>query len=130
MLIENNELSYTGDDPIGLWPVSEQAKLDPTDCQRNIVVRNNTARWPRQYPGQQAGYNGSYARDEASCDCAEWTINGTKNKGVTSLVQCLGFGVYLLADPFVLNRRGRLLGALLLRYLCRRGRCGILGEPM
>ena len=68
MLIEDNELSFTGDDPIGLWPVSEQAKANPNDCQRNIVVRNNTARWPRQFPGQKAGLNGTFARDQPSCN--------------------------------------------------------------
>ena len=81
VLIEDCELSYTGDDPIGLWPVSAEAKLNPNNCQQNIVVRNCTARWPRQYPGQQAGSNGSYARDEASCNCADWTVNGTKDPG-------------------------------------------------
>jgi hypothetical protein len=83
VLVEDCELSYTGDDPIGLWPVSTDAKADRSvDCQRNIVIRNNTARWPRQYPGQKAGQNGSYARDEAACDCSdETTANGTNIKG-------------------------------------------------
>ena len=84
VLVEDCELSYTGDDPIGLWPVSTDAKADRSvDCQRNIVIRNNTARWPRQYPGQKAGQNGSYARDEAACDCSdETTANGTRIGGL------------------------------------------------
>ncbi len=62
VLIEGCELSYTGDDPIGLWP-------GPAQCQRNIVVRNNTARWPRQYAASRAG--GPSPRDYPACDCSD-----------------------------------------------------------
>ena len=49
ILIEQCEMSYTGDDPYGLWPVSEDAQANPISCQTNIVLRNNTGRWPRQH---------------------------------------------------------------------------------
>ena len=62
MLIEKCELSFTGDDPIGLWPVSADAKKDPEQCQQNIVIRNNVARWPRQYSGTKVGAGGGRAR--------------------------------------------------------------------
>jgi len=63
------ELSYTGDDPIGLWPVSADAESDPVQCQQNIVIRNNVARWPRQYAGMRAG--SSSPRDFSRCDCLD-----------------------------------------------------------
>ena len=69
VLIEECEISYSGDDPFGLWPVSTDAKADPNNCQRNIVLRNNTARWPRQYACQHAG--GKSPRDFSACDCSD-----------------------------------------------------------
>lgn len=69
VLIEQCELSFTGDDPIGLWPVSADARQDARQCQQNIVIRNNVARWPRQYSGTKAGGKGP--RDFANCDCSD-----------------------------------------------------------
>ena len=45
VLIEGCEMSFTGDDPYGLWPVSADAREDTFSCQQNIVLRNNVARW-------------------------------------------------------------------------------------
>lgn len=47
VLVEDCEISYSGDDPYGLWPDSVQATEDSANCQRNIVLRNNVGRWPR-----------------------------------------------------------------------------------
>ena len=48
VLVEDCEISYTGDDPYGLWPDSVASTEDPANCQRNIVLRRNIGRWPRQ----------------------------------------------------------------------------------
>lgn len=69
VLIEGCELSYTGDDPIGLWPVSADDEHDPNQCQKNIVIRNNIARWPRQYSNARAG--ATSPRDYNKCDCSD-----------------------------------------------------------
>lgn len=69
VLIEQCEISYSGDDPFGLWPVSTDAKADPSNCQQNIILRNNTARWPRQYACTHAG--GRSPRDFSACDCSD-----------------------------------------------------------
>ena len=70
VLIERCEMSFTGDDPYGLWPVSSDAAADASSCQADIVVRNNTARWPRQY--QNASRAGHRApRDFPVCDCSD-----------------------------------------------------------
>ena len=66
MLVEDCEISYTGDDPYGLWPDSVAATADHGNCQRNIVLRNNIGRWPRQAHGTlRAGY--SAPRDFPDC---------------------------------------------------------------
>lgn len=65
-------MSLTGDDPYGLWPVSADATQDNFSCQQNIVLRNNTARWPRagaRGQGRMAAGDKS-ARDFADCDCS------------------------------------------------------------
>ena len=72
VLVEDCEISYTGDDPYGLWPDSVQANENRGNCQQNIVLRNNIGRWPRQARG---GHDvrvaaGHYApRDFAACGC-------------------------------------------------------------
>ena len=45
VLIEQCQMSFTGDDPFGLWPSSADAAADAAQCQQNIVLRNNTARY-------------------------------------------------------------------------------------
>ena len=70
VLIEDCEMSYTGDDPYGLWPVSAEAKADPNDCQMNIVLRNNIGRWPRGYPGMSSSSKLA-PRDFPDCDCSD-----------------------------------------------------------
>ena len=65
-LVEDCEISYTGDDPYGLWPDSVAATEDRANCQRNIVLRNNVGRWPRQANGNlRAG--ASAPRDFRDC---------------------------------------------------------------
>ena len=54
VLVEQCEMSFTGDDPFGLWPDSVQATADRANCQRNIVLRNNVGRWPRQARGNSS----------------------------------------------------------------------------
>ena len=76
VLIEKCELSYAGDDPIGLWPVSADAHADAQQCQQNIVVRNNVARWPRQYAGMEAGAKSP--RDFTDCDCRGFPSCGSQ----------------------------------------------------
>jgi hypothetical protein len=71
VLLEGNEMSMTGDDPYGLWPVSVDARQDNFSCQQNIVLRNNIARWPRaggEGQGRVAA-GGKSARDFPDCDC-------------------------------------------------------------
>ena len=72
MLIEDCEISFTGDDPYGLWPDSVQARQNRGNCQRDIVLRNNIGRWPRQVQGSNsvqiaAGHFGP--RDFPNCGC-------------------------------------------------------------
>ena len=75
VLVEGCEISYTGDDPYGLWPDSVQATQDRANCQRNIVLRNNIGRWPRQARGSKEhpiGAGHSAPRDFPDCDgCAK-----------------------------------------------------------
>jgi hypothetical protein len=69
VLVERCEINYSGDDPYGLWPVSADARADANSCQQNIVLRDNIARWPRQYAGDRAG--GTSPRDHSACDCSD-----------------------------------------------------------
>ena len=71
VLIEQCQMSFTGDDPFGLWPSSADAAADAAQCQQNIILRNNTARWPRQYSGSKAGSGGRAPRDYPDCDCSD-----------------------------------------------------------
>ncbi len=85
VLIEDCEMSFTGDDPYGLWSVSADAHADSFSCQQNIVLRNNIARHPRAggkekeprfLPKNQscepsaAGLNHSSSRTFPDCDCS------------------------------------------------------------
>eukprot|EP00322_Chrysochromulina_rotalis_P010657 CAMPEP_0115840310 /NCGR_PEP_ID=MMETSP0287-20121206/6703_1 /TAXON_ID=412157 /ORGANISM="Chrysochromulina rotalis, Strain UIO044" /LENGTH=460 /DNA_ID=CAMNT_0003293913 /DNA_START=42 /DNA_END=1424 /DNA_ORIENTATION=+ len=69
ILIEGCEMSFSGDDPYGLWPSSADAEASEENCQQNIVLRDNVARWPRQYDGMAAG--GKSPRDFTACDCSD-----------------------------------------------------------
>jgi len=71
VLIEGCEMNYPGDDPYGLWPVSRDAKADPISCQTNIVLRNNTGRWPRQHRWMNTVHGGKSAISFPDCDCAD-----------------------------------------------------------
>eukprot|EP01047_Picozoa_sp_COSAG01_P065956 COSAG01_NODE_9010_length_2583_cov_3.615539_1_plen_584_part_00 len=72
-LIEQCEMNFPGDDPFGLWPVSVDVKANrSTNCQTNIVIRNNVGRWPRQHSGMGHLENGGRsARDFPECDCGD-----------------------------------------------------------
>ena len=76
VLIEDCEMSFTGDDPYGLWSVSADARASNNSCQQNIVLRNNTARWPRAGgkerldPQCAQHLNCSSARNFRGCDCS------------------------------------------------------------
>ena len=55
----------------GLWPDSVASTEDPANCQRNIVLRRNIGRWPRQGGPRQGGnHAGSpyVARNYPDCD--------------------------------------------------------------
>ena len=67
VLVEDCEMSYTGDDPFGLWPDSKLATEDRDNCQRNIVLRRNVGRWPRQTGGSAGKKN---PRDNPNCTAA------------------------------------------------------------
>ena len=103
VLVEQCEMSYAGDDPYGLWPVTEDAKADPISCQTNIVLRNNTARWPRQYINVfNTVHSGNSARDFPQCDCSgKFGSNNTHNNGKCFIHACFatyagGSGVQFL----------------------------------
>ena len=71
VLIEDCEMSFTGDDPYGLWPVGSDIINDRFSCQQNIVLRNNVARWPRAGgEGRGSVQAGNFsARDFPDCQC-------------------------------------------------------------
>jgi hypothetical protein len=78
VLIEKCEMNYAGDDAYGLWPVSADAVADPAvNCQRNIVLRNNTARWPRQVQNSISKAGGKGPRDYPDCDCDKYPAGTT-----------------------------------------------------
>ena len=90
VLIERCEMSFTGDDAYGLWPVSEDAKADPVSCQTNIVLRNNTGRWPRQHAGMNTVHSGTSARNFPQCDCGDVPLpsRNTHNNGKCFIHAC------------------------------------------
>ena len=71
-------MNFAGDDAFGLWPVSADAISHPTvSCQRNIVLRNNVARWPRQVQNSQSKAGGKGSRDYPDCDCSHYPTGTT-----------------------------------------------------
>jgi hypothetical protein len=80
VLVEECEISYTGDDPYGLWPDSVAATQDHANCQRNIVLRNNVGRWPRQGgPSNGGNRAGSHYVARNYPDCAGNIAGGGGN---------------------------------------------------
>lgn len=85
VLIEGCEISFSGDDPFGLWPVSSAGEAhfcEPRMRQQNIVLRGNVARWPRQHGGK-AGVHGTSARSFPDCDCSDVKRGNQANQSVT-----------------------------------------------
>lgn len=78
VLIEQCEMNYAGDDAYGLWPVSTDAVANPeVNCQRNIVLRNNVARWPRQVQTARSVAGGKGPLAYPDCDCAHYPSGTT-----------------------------------------------------
>ena len=78
VLIEQCEMNYAGDDAYGLWPVSTDAVANPeVNCQRNIVLRNNVARWPRQVQTARSVAGGKGPLAYPDCDCAHYPAGTT-----------------------------------------------------